>query len=513
VTVKGEGIAAARAEDSAEPMRVAATPIERASLPVFHAIVTIGVFQALAMGFQLVRSKVVAVTLGPSGVGAISLVDHVAGLAAQISTFSLPFAAVKFLSAAHSQNHSNFASLFAALVRALLLVSVAGAAVTVGLLLGWPGLLGPDLSSYAGVAVLAVLAIPATNVFSLITNAMAAARRVRASAIYGAWNGAALAVLCAVGALLAGVRGYYLGNLAAMIAIVAGGLFYLNRREGLSVTRAGVSLLRELRRHPNVVGFAASLYVISFALPVAHLIARFAVLEAQGLDAAGLLQSAMALGLALATVMRQSNALLLVPAMNRTRPAEEKFLHAGDYLRVISIVVAIVAMPLVLFPQWWLPLLYSRQFLAAAPYAYLFVLAQTIQLFAGVNLALLVGLDHIGAQVWITLCGLAALALLAWSLVPHFGIAGVAIAMLFNGIVVFVLSSGYLWAAHRFVVHRAVGLLPFAMALLIAVAGEVAARLPSTPGIIVGKCLACSIVATVGLRILLRRDQPLLWSS
>ena len=512
MTVNGKGIAAARAEESAEPVRPAAGPIERESLPVFQAIVTIGVFQALAMGFQLVRSKVVAVALGPSGVGAISLVDHVAALAAQISTFSLPFAAVKFLSAAHSQNHGSFANLFAALARALLLVSIAGTIVTVGLLLGWPGLLGPDLSSYAGVAVLAVLAIPATNVFSLVTNAMAAARRVRASAIYGAWNGAALAVSCAVGALLAGLRGYYLGNLAAMVAVVAGGLFYLNRREGLSVTREGVSLLPELRRHPNVVGFAASLYVISFALPVAHLIARYAVLESQGLAAAGLLQSAMALGLALATVMRQSNALLLVPAMNRARPGEEKLLHAGDYLRVISVVMAVVAMPLVLFPEWWLPLLYSREFLAAAPYTYLFVLAQTIQMFAGVNLALLVGLDHIGAQVWITLCGLGALAVLAWSLVPHFGIAGVAIAMLLNGTVVFVLSAGHLWAAHRFAVHRAVDLLPFAMTLLIAVAGAVAARLPSTTGIIVGKCLACSIVATVGLRILRRRDRPLLWS-
>ena len=52
MTVNGKGIAAARAEESAEPVRPAAGPIERESLPVFQAIVTIGVFQALAMGFQ-----------------------------------------------------------------------------------------------------------------------------------------------------------------------------------------------------------------------------------------------------------------------------------------------------------------------------------------------------------------------------------------------------------------------------------------------------------------------------
>src|SRR5262249_10978101 len=162
----------------------------------------------------------------------------------------------------------------------------------------------------------AILAIPATNLVSLLTNAMAAARRMHASAVYGACNAAALAVLCTAGMLLAGLRGYYLGNLAAAAALVFGGCWYLYKRQKLPISAERVSLWREMRHYPAVIKFAASLYLLSFSMPVAYLIARYAVLSSQGLEGAGLLQSAMALGLALALVMRQANALFLMPAMN-----------------------------------------------------------------------------------------------------------------------------------------------------------------------------------------------------
>ena len=56
MTVNGKGIAAARAEESAEPVRPAAGPIERESLPVFQAIVTIGAwafFRFMRLGIAM----------------------------------------------------------------------------------------------------------------------------------------------------------------------------------------------------------------------------------------------------------------------------------------------------------------------------------------------------------------------------------------------------------------------------------------------------------------------------
>ena len=159
--------------------------------------------------------------------------------------------------------------------------------------------------------------------------------------------------------------------------------------------------------------------------------------------------------------------LFLMPAMNRIGRAEEKFQEAIEYLRAFSLVLALVAVPLVLFPDWWLPLLYSRRFLAAAPYVYLFVLAQTLKLLSGIVLAVLVGLDHIGTQVWVTLCGLASLAAIAWILAPRYGIAGVGVATLFDGLLVFALAAWRLWAHTRLSVPRAMGWPPAGGVLLI----------------------------------------------
>jgi O-antigen/teichoic acid export membrane protein len=261
-------------------------------------------------------------------------------------------------------------------------------------------------------------------------------------------------------------------------------------------------------RRSQLISFAVSLYLISFSLPVAHLIARYAVLNSQGLKGAGLLQSAMALSLALTAVMRMSNMLYLVPVMNRVGEAQEKFHAAMEYLRTFSLLIAIVAVPMVLFPDWWLPLLYSRSFLDASPYVYIFVLAQTLQLLAGIVVGgLLVGLGHIGTQVWVTLSGLASLTVIAWLLVPRYGIAGVGLAILFDGLLVFMLSAWRLWSLHRFAIPRAMGFLPVGAILLIASCGAIATRFPSdTAGTILVKGVICLFLAFVGLKILRDKD-------
>jgi antigen flippase len=459
------------------------------------------------MCFQLARSKAVAVALGPDGVGAISLIDQSAGLVAQISTFSLPFAAVKFLSAAHGRSHQSFASLYAALVRAVLIVSLVGTVFGTALLIWWPAILGDELVRYAGIGVLALLAIPATNLVSLLTNTIAAARRMHASAAYGAYSAAILALLCTGGVLLAGLRGYYLGNLVALAALALGGLWYLAKREKLAIFARGVSLWHEMRRSPEVINFAISLYVVSFSMPVAYMIARYAVLNSRGLEEAGLLQSAMALSLALAAVMRQAGTTFLIPAMNRAGKAEEKFHEAVEYMRAFSLVIAVVAVPLVLFPDWWLPLLYSRRFLDASPYVYLFVLGKTLELLAGIILAVLVGLDHIGTQAWIALCSLASLAVVAWLLVPRYGIAGVGIAVVLYGLLIFALAAWRLWTLHRFSMLRAMGWLPVGVVLLIGACGMLAVRFPSnSAGSTLMKGAICLFLAFLGLKILRDRD-------
>lgn len=116
------------------------------------------------------------------------------------------------------------------------------------------------------------------------------------------------------------------------------------------------------------------------------------------------------------------------------------------------------------------------------------MLAQSLELLAGVNLALLIGLDRIAAQIGVTLTGLAGVAALSWWLAPRYGIWGVGVAFVFDGVLVFVLSAWRLWASDRMAVHRAVGWLPVCVPILIAAVGFALTRYQvNTPAVIMIK--------------------------
>ncbi|HEV2098217.1 MAG TPA: polysaccharide biosynthesis C-terminal domain-containing protein, partial [Stellaceae bacterium] len=127
----------------------------------------------------------------------------------------------------------------------------------------------------------------------------------------------------------------------------------------------------------------------------------------------------------------------------------------------------------------------------------------TLKLLAGVVLAVLVGLDRIGTQVWVTLCGLASLAAIAWILAPRYGIAGVGVAALFDGLLVLALAAWRLSAHTRLSIPRVMGWLPAGVVLSIGSCGVLAARLPSnTAGSILVKGALCLFLGLAALKIL-----------
>ena len=80
--------------------------------------------------------------------------------------------------------------------------------------------------------------------------------------------------------MLAGLRGYYLASLISLAALVLGGLWYIYKREKLSIFAERVRLWHEIRRHPAVINFALSLY-LGVYLPVFIGLSRVAVHELQ----------------------------------------------------------------------------------------------------------------------------------------------------------------------------------------------------------------------------------------
>src|SRR6266851_1242004 len=99
---------------------------------MFRIIAGIGALQVAVTLINMLRSKAVALLLGPEGVGVIGLLDHLIQLELYVSTLSLPFAAVRFLSRAHSEGHEAFSQSFGSFLRALLILTGIGAVIGAG---------------------------------------------------------------------------------------------------------------------------------------------------------------------------------------------------------------------------------------------------------------------------------------------------------------------------------------------------------------------------------------------
>src|SRR5260370_7888272 len=94
----------------------------------------IGALQLLGGLIYFLRTKVVALALGPAGVGVVSVIDQFVQLMLQLSAFAIPFAAIKVLSKAHSESAEAFRATYAGLLRLLLILGTIGAALGLALL-------------------------------------------------------------------------------------------------------------------------------------------------------------------------------------------------------------------------------------------------------------------------------------------------------------------------------------------------------------------------------------------
>src|SRR5947207_540815 len=113
---------------------------------MLRVIAGIGILQVAVVLVNLMRSKIVAVLLGPQGVGAIGVVDQLVQLLLYVSTLNLPFVAIRFLSRAHSEGPDAFQRTFSSFLRALLALTGLGALVGTSLALLYPNLLGTTLA-------------------------------------------------------------------------------------------------------------------------------------------------------------------------------------------------------------------------------------------------------------------------------------------------------------------------------------------------------------------------------
>src|SRR5689334_25237166 len=93
-----------------------------------QAILALGGIQAFTMLAGLARTKVLAVLLGPAGVGVGSVIDQAVSLVAQLGSLSIPFVGLKFLARARDEGAGETRDIYDALVLLLVSTSIIAAA-------------------------------------------------------------------------------------------------------------------------------------------------------------------------------------------------------------------------------------------------------------------------------------------------------------------------------------------------------------------------------------------------
>jgi PST family polysaccharide transporter len=411
-------------------------------------IATIGTIQIMAIAITFIRSKTIAVLLGPEGVGIISIIDQIIQSIAQLSAFSLPFAAVKFLSRSHSQSLEIFKQSYGNLLKLLLLLTTTGSAIGLMVILGYPTLLGSHLHQYQTLMVVGLASIPLNSMQGFFKNVLAAAQQVRAAAIMDVGISITITTMVCIGVTIAGVPGFYVGNLLAGFLIVGTTLVYFNQKLHLPMLGTENSIRQELRKNPDIVSFSLILYAAAFLYPLAYFVARYVILKNFGEVEAGLLQAAFALAGVLNLVLNPANGLYLTPILNRDIPTAEKLEAALAFQEKLAIATAALAMPMVLFSKWLVILLFSPAFINVSSVIFIFVIAQYVIQLAGVNQALIIGLNDLKIYGATVATGHFVFGAASWLLAPHYGIGGVGASLLISSLTIFVFTLTQLYWRH-----------------------------------------------------------------
>ena len=398
----------------------------------------------------LSRTKVLAVLLGPAGVGVASVIDQVVSLVAQLGSLSIPFVALKFLARAQGRPIDDTRRIYDTLIIVLVVASIAAAAIGTGIATIRPSLFGSGLAPYRSAIIVALVGVPPFAIAPLLRNAMAALERHRESAI-AACTGAVLTVAgAAIGVKISGLVGLYVANALVLVVMIVGMQWYLGRSVGLgfSIDLSTRSAVRALQSQPGLLPFAASMYVLAITSPLAYLLARSLLLSTHGAIEAGLVAAAYGMGVSIRLVLNQANGLYLTPLVNRNSPKAERTAAVAEYLRILIVLMVLSTLIIVLFPAQWLGLFYSARFLAAIPLIAVFVLAEAVLLIAGVYQALLIGFDDIAGFLASTVAGqLITIALARWLVASEGGI-GVGIAFLVGNSVILVAAATRLLRTH-----------------------------------------------------------------
>jgi len=472
---------------------------------MFKTLMTIGVLQVVTMLFLLIRTKVLAVLLGPEMVGPMAVIDKLLLVIAQTVSLSLPFAAIRFLPAEWAKGPADYRALFERMRNVLVAAVLVVTAVAVAVTLIRPATWGPELLPYRNVVAVAMLGLPALAVFPFLVNAVAGRlKQNRASAIVLA--NAAMFAIAAAGAWWRGLIGFY-AVYAVVGTAMASAIGYLALRDLKTSAPIRRRWPPDLTLPAQVWRFSLAMLVLTFLAPFAALFVHKRVLGMHGAESAGWMQAAFGIGLAVRSVLGAAHGIFLTPNVNRGGEARDRMEWANRFHLMFALFAGILVPPLLLFPRLAIDILYSPEFGPGAEFVVIFVLTDVLLLVSGTYQAIVVALDRLTFHVLSNVVAQLLVVAVAAVAIGPLGILGAGLSVAIAPVFLFVVTMTFLARAHGLRMPGAVVFRTLWMVAGLAGAGVVGARVAElTPAALVTRLTVYGAIVA-GFALSLGQDE------
>ena len=410
---------------------------------MLNALLTLGGLQLLTMLVLLLRTKTLAIILGPDGVGLLGIVDKLLATVAQTVSLSLPFAAVRFLPELWSRSQGEFVRIARRMRNLLLLLSLIATLFGLATTTFWPQLWGKELLPYENIVFVGFLTLPVLVFVPFVQNVIAGRMAHNLSALFGLGHAAILALTGIAGVALGGLRTLYsLYAVLGLMLVILGTKSAAFASPAPKQRRTERSFAIDLPR--RIWKFSFALWSLAFVMPFAALYVHYHVLRVFGIEVAGWMQAAMGVGLAVRSLLGSAHPFFLTPNVNRGGSKEERMQWANEFQKTFSFVCIVAVLPLLLFPHIVVMLLYSPEFLPAASLVAVFVIGEILTLLAGTYQALIVAFDHLVFHVAQNLIAQGVLVTVAVLLIRPYGVFGAGIAAICAQLILYTGSTFYL---------------------------------------------------------------------
>lgn len=438
---------------------------------MFKIILSLAGIQFIQAAVQVLKMKFVALMLGPDGLGIISLINQFVQLVIQISTLALPWVATRFMAVAYSHGQESFERKVKVFFKGILYLSLLGMAVTAFLIWKFDHLLASGFQTYRFLALISASMVVPVALKGFLLSVFSTAGKYRFSAITMFWNAALGAGAMLTGAYLNGLQGFFVAQAAVEYVTVVYCLAKMAGELGVRPFGGKVEVFRELKALEGSFELVVYGSLLYFLAPSALLAVRYSLLKVGGEQLVGLYQAVHGLALYITFALGQATSLYLDPILKRDIPLEGKLSTSNQYLRKICLIIGSLMVWVVVFPEFFLQLLYSKAFLQGASFLYAFMLIEALNLISGVYVGILVGQGWYRTHFVLGLVVHGSIGLLSWFGAPIFGIWGIVLAFVAGAIATIVIIYARLfWHCGNFIGGKEM-LVPFFMVFFLGTAG------------------------------------------